>query len=167
MTSPKCSNHHIAFFSGSFDPFTRGHESIVRRTLAFVNEVVVAIGINPDKKPMLSVEARTKWIERVFANEPRVRVISYSGLTVDAAKSVGASCIVRGVRNAADLEYEQRMADYNRCASGIDTVLLFTLPDEKHISSTQVRNFIACNADLSEYLPSGAGELLPLLNGEK
>ncbi len=151
---------HIAFFSGSFDPFTRGHESIVRRALQLFDEVVVGIGINPNKTPMMSVDDRVAWIESVFEGEPKVKVISYSGLTVDAAKSVGATCIVRGVRNAKDFEYEQGMAEYNRNAAGLETVMLPALPAECEISSTEVRRLIAEGGDLTAFLPSKCNLLL-------
>lgn len=152
--------NNVAFFSGTFDPFTRGHESIVRRTLAFVDEVVVAIGINPDKTPLFTAKERSALIEQTFAGEPRVSVISYEGLTVDAAKSVGASCIVRGIRGNGDLAYEQWMAEWNRNASGIDTVMLFALPDECHISSSEVRKLISEGSYLTDFVPEKCSELL-------
>lgn len=163
MTSPNCNKPRIAFFSGSFDPFTRGHESIVLRSLAFADEVVVAIGINPAKQPLFSLQARIKWIEKVFAHEPRVRVMSYSGMTVDAARSVNACCIVRGVRSQADFAYEQQMALFNHNASGIDTIMLCALPDEVDISSSQVRSLIAQNADLSPFMPRNSAQHLHIL----
>ena len=163
MTLPKCNKPRIAFFSGTFDPFTRGHESIVLRTLEFVDKVVVAIGINPDKKPLFSLQARLKWIEQVFAHEPRVKVISYDGWSVDAAALCGACCMVRGVRSSADFAYEQEIAFFNHNASGIDTIMLCALPGEVDISSTQVRNLIAQNADLSPFMPRNAAQHLHIL----
>lgn len=156
MTSPTNHGHHrrIAFFSGSFDPFTRGHESIARRALALFDELVIGIGINPDKKPLMSVEQRIEWIEAVFCHDPRVRVISYSDYTIHAAGRVNASCLIRGVRNAKDFCYEKQMADYNMHASGIDTVMLPALPNEADISSTQLRQIITgTGGDISPLLP--------------
>ncbi len=153
---------HIAFFSGTFDPFTRGHESIVRRTLQLFDAVVIGIGINPDKVPMMSVANREMWIKSVFEGEDRVSVVSYSGLTVEAAQAAGATCIVRGVRNAKDFDYEQAMAEYNRNAAGIETVMLLALPGECEISSTQVRKLIAEGGDLADFLPTKCNlHLLP------
>lgn len=155
MTSPTnlSKQRRIAFFAGSFDPFTRGHESIAKRALALFDELVIGIGINPDKTPLLSVMQRIEWIETVFCHDPRVSVISYSGYTVDAACKANATCIIRGVRNADDFCYEKQMADYNMQASGIDTVILPALPGEADISSSQLRQLIATKSDVSHLLP--------------
>ena len=154
MTSPTDAQPK-AFFPGSFDPFTRGHESIVRRALALFGHVVVGIGINPDKQGMMSTELRRRLIEAVFAGDSRVSVVSYSGLTVDAVKAAGACCIVRGVRNADDFDYELKIADFNRDTAGIDTLFLPAHPALAGISSTALRQEIARGGNVSGMLPSG------------
>ncbi len=144
----------VALFPGSFDPFTLGHESIVRRALPLFDRVVIAIGVNPDKQAMLSVENRRRWIESVFANEPRVSVATYTGLTTEAAREVGATVLLRGVRMVQDFEYEMIMAEVNRELSGLETVLLYTLPSLSHISSSIVRELYSHGIDVSAYLPA-------------
>ncbi len=143
-------------FQGSFDPFTRGHESIVRRALPLFDEIVVAVVSNIAKKPFMSLENRLAFIKQVFQDEPRVRVVASDGLTVDVAHEVGATCLLRGVRMIQDFENEMHMAEINRRLSGIETVLLYTLPEFSHISSTIVRELYSYNQDVSEYLPEGA-----------
>ena len=142
-----------ALFAGSFDPFTRGHQSIVDRTLAIADEVVIAIGVNSGKTPMFSLEQRTEMIRRVYAGNERVRVESYSGLTTDFAQSVGATFLVRGVRSIIDFEAEKSMADVNRKLTGIETVLLITEPEFSSISSSIVRELMSHGRDVTEFLP--------------
>lgn len=146
----------VALFAGSFDPFTRGHESIVRRGLDLFDKVIVAIGINSAKKPLLSDQARKEWIEAVFQGEDRVEVITYSGLTVDAATQCGAQFLLRGVRTATDFEYEQTIAITNRSLAGIETVLINTLPQLSHISSSLVRELLSHGHDVSQLIPQSA-----------
>lgn len=147
-------------FQGSFDPFTRGHESIVRRALPLFDEIVVAVVSNIAKKPFMSLDNRLEFIKQVFKDEPRVRVVASDGLTVDVAREVGATCLLRGVRMIQDFENEMHMAEINRRLSGIETVLLYTLPEFSHISSTIVRELYNYNQDVSDYLPSGASKHL-------
>jgi pantetheine-phosphate adenylyltransferase len=142
-----------AIFPGSFDPFTKGHEALVRRGLLFLDEIIVAIGSNDSKKTMLSLEERVKVIEAVFATEPRVKVMTYNGLTVDFADEQGSKIILRGIRTTTDLEFEKQIADINRKISGIETVLLITEPEYAHISSTIVRELMRYGRDVSEFLP--------------
>jgi len=148
------SKRRVALFPGSFDPFTRGHESIVRRALPLFDEIVVAIGVNPGKRAFMPIEQRIQWIQQVFTGEPRVSVIGYTGMTVDAARDVGADYILRGVRLIQDFENEKHMAEVNRDLSGIETILLYTLPEDSHISSSIVRELVAQGQDVSRYLPS-------------
>ncbi len=152
-TSQYTDNKRIAMFQGSFDPFTRGHESIVRRSLPLFDEIVVAVVSNIAKKPFMSLDNRLEFIKQVFAAEPRVRVVASEGLTVDVAREVGATCLLRGVRMIQDFENEMHMAEINRRLGGIETVLLYTLPEFSHISSTIVRELYNYNQDISEYLP--------------
>ena len=152
-TSQYTDNKRIAMFQGSFDPFTRGHESIVRRSLPLFDEIVVAVVSNIAKKPFMSLDKRLEFIKQVFAAEPRVRVVASEGLTVDVAREVGATCLLRGVRMIQDFENEMHMAEINRRLGGIETVLLYTLPEFSHISSTIVRELYNYNQDISEYIP--------------
>ena len=145
----------IALFPGSFDPFTRGHESIVRRALPLFDKFVIAIGVNADKRSFMSMEQRKALIEDVFKDDPRVEVVSYTGLTVDVAREMDAKFIVRGVRLIQDFENEKHLAEVNRDISGIETILLYTLPEYSHISSSIVREFYRYGQDVSVYLPEG------------
>ena len=145
----------VALFPGSFDPFTRGHESIVRRALPLFDRFIIAIGVNADKRSFLTMEQRKAMIESVFKGDPRVEVISYTGLTVDVAREVGAGFIVRGVRLIQDFENEKHLAEVNRDLSGIETILLYTLPEYSHISSSIVRELHRYGQDVSRYLPEG------------
>ncbi len=145
----------IAVFPGSFDPFTLGHYSIVKRSLSFVDKVIVAIGVNDNKRTFFSVEARMQLVRQAFAGNPRVEVASYDCLTVDYAKRVNATVILRGIRSIQDFEYEKTIADANRQMTGIDTILLFTEPQHSFISSTVVRDVLRYGKDASSFLPPG------------
>jgi len=142
-----------AIFPGTFDPFTIGHEALVRRGLTFLDEIVVAIGINDSKRSAFTTEERLEAIEKLYANEPRVKVVSYNGLTVDLAIEQQASLILRGIRTTTDLEYEKLIADVNRKVADIETVLLITEPEFAHISSSVVRELMRFGKDVSEFLP--------------
>jgi pantetheine-phosphate adenylyltransferase len=158
MKTSQCTNQEggrIAIFPGSFDPFTRGHESIVRRSLPLFDRFIIAIGVNNDKRPFMSTEQRLACIKETFKDDPRVEVVSYSGLTVDLAREVGANFIVRGVRLIQDFENEKHLAEINRDLTGIETILLYTLPEYSHISSSIVRELIRYGQDVSAYLPKG------------
>ena len=146
----------IALFPGSFDPFTRGHESIVRRALPLFDRFVIAIGVNADKRSFMTMEQRKAWIESVFKDEPCVEVITYTGLTVDIAREIGAQFIVRGVRLIQDFENEKHLAEVNRDLTGIETILLYTLPEYSHISSSIVRELYNYGQDVKAYLPADA-----------
>ncbi|MBR6947554.1 MAG: pantetheine-phosphate adenylyltransferase [Muribaculaceae bacterium] len=146
----------IALFPGSFDPFTRGHESIVRRALPLFDKFIIAIGVNADKRSFMTMEQRKAWIESIFKNDEQVQVIAYTGLTVDIAREVGAQFIVRGVRLIQDFENEKHLAEVNRDLTGIETILLYTLPEYSHISSSIVRELVHYGQDVAPYLPEGA-----------
>ncbi|MGM9798990.1 MAG: pantetheine-phosphate adenylyltransferase [Parabacteroides sp.] len=143
----------IALFPGTFDPFTLGHQSLVKRVLTCVDAVVIAIGINEKKQTYYTLEQRVSAIQRLYANEPRVKVITYSGLTVDAAQQEGASFILRGVRSVIDFEFEKSIADVNRQLTGLETLLLFTEPAYAHISSSVVRELLHFGKDVSAFVP--------------
>ena len=129
----------IGVFSGSFDPFTIGHKSVVDRSLELFDRVVVAFGINRAKQPFIPLDERMQRVREAYRDDPRVQVLSYEGLTVDLMQSLGAHYIIKGVRNAMDFEYERNMADINRRLSGVETILLIADPECAHISSSLVR----------------------------
>jgi pantetheine-phosphate adenylyltransferase len=149
MKSPK----RIALFPGTFDPFTVGHESLVRRSLTLVDEMIIAIGVNDNKQSYFPLDKRLQMIRDLYQPEPRVRVESYDTLTVDFAREVGADFILRGIRTIADFEYEKTIAHMNRTLSGIETILLFTEPAHAHISSSIVRELLRYGRDVSSFLP--------------
>lgn len=142
-----------AIFPGSFDPFTIGHFDVVMRGLTLFDEIIIGIGINHNKRTTFPLEERIAAIEKAFAQEPRVKVVAYQGLTIDFAVEHHAECILRGVRSVQDFEYERSIADANKQLSGIETVLLYTNPAYAHISSSLVRDLYAHGHDISAYLP--------------
>ena len=144
-----------AIFPGTFDPFTLGHHSIVKRTLTFMDEVIVGIGINEGKHCLIPVEKRVEMIRQLYADEPRVKVMAYSGLTVDFALEQEARVIVRGIRSVKDFEYEEGIADINKKLSGIETIFLFTEPELSSVSSSVVRELLHYGKDVSMFLPEG------------
>lgn len=143
----------VALFPGTFDPFTIGHQSLVSRGLALVDEIIIAIGINDKKLTYFPLEKRMKAIQCLYRNEPRVRVLSYNSLTVDFATEVGAQFILRGIRTVNDFEYEKSIADVNRKLTGIETFILFTEPEHTHISSSIVRELLRYGKDISLFVP--------------
>ncbi len=151
MTQNCCKR--IALFPGTFDPFTRGHYSVVSRALSVFDEVVIAIGINAQKHTMFSVEERMTMLQQLYAQEERVRIVSYNDLTVDVARRYGAQFMLRGVRSVIDFEYEKSLADVNREISGVETILLFTEPIYAHISSSVVRELIRYGHDVTTFIP--------------
>ena len=144
-----------AIFPGTFDPFTLGHHSIVKRTLAFMDEVIIGIGYNDQKHCLLPIEKRLESIRKVYADEPRVKVLAYSGLTVDFAQEQGAEFMVRGIRSVKDFEYEESIADIKRKLSGIETIFLFTEPELSAVSSSVVRELLRYGKNVEAFLPKG------------
>ncbi len=145
----------IAVFPGSFDPFTIGHESIVKRALGLFDEIIIAVGSNALKKSYYSLETRKKIISKVFKNEPRVIIDQYEGLTVDYCKSKGAGYILRGLRTAADFEFERAIGQVNEAlAPGLESVFLLTVPEHSFINSTIVRDIICNGGDASQFVPA-------------
>ena len=142
-------------FVGSFDPFTVGHDSILRRALPLFDKIVIGVGVNERKKCMLSAEARTERIARLYANEPKIEVKAYSDLTIDFARREGAEYIIKGVRSVKDFEYEREQAAINRRLSSIETLLLFAEPELESISSSVVRELHNFGRDITEFLPKG------------
>ncbi|WP_314812680.1 pantetheine-phosphate adenylyltransferase [Porphyromonas endodontalis] len=144
-----------ALFAGSFDPFTIGHADIVTRGLRLFDSVVIAIGVNDKKQPLYTSEERLGQISSFYAEEKRIKVIAYTGLTADIAKEVGATVLLRGIRSGLDYEYERSLADINRCLTGIETVFLFTAQHLSHVSSGAIRELINYGHDVSGMLPPG------------
>lgn len=145
----------IAVFPGSFDPFTVGHEEIVRRGLKIFDKIIVAVGMNAVKVEFLDINTRIGLIRKVFKDDARVTVVSYSGLTVDFCEQVEARFIIRGLRTAADFEYERAVGQINKAmASSIETVFLLTSPERTFISSTIVRDVFMNGGDVTKFLPT-------------
>jgi len=144
-----------AVFPGSFDPFTIGHEGIVRRALTMFDEIIIAVGANALKKSYYSVETREKMISKVFESESRIRVDHYEGLTVDYCKKNQAGFLLRGLRTAADFEFERAIAQVNKAiAPDIESVFILTVPEHSPINSTIVRDIIRSGGDASRFVPS-------------
>ena len=144
-----------AIFPGTFDPFTIGHFSVVKRALTFMDEIIIGIGINDNKKTWFPTEKRVEMIKKLYANEPRIQVEAYDNLTVDFAQKRDAKFIIRGIRTVHDFEYEETIADINRKLAGIETILLFTEPELTDISSTSVRELLQYGKDVTPFLPKG------------
>ncbi len=140
-------------FVGSFDPFTIGHASVVRRALPLFDRLVIGVGVNAGKRYMTSTEDRVAAISRLYADDSRVTVEAYTGLTVDFAERHGAKFIVKGVRSVRDFEFEREQADINRRLTDVETVLLYAEPGMDSISSTVVRELTSYGRDCTEFLP--------------
>ncbi|HTL82314.1 MAG TPA: pantetheine-phosphate adenylyltransferase [Bacteroidia bacterium] len=145
-----------AVFPGSFDPFTRGHESIVRRILPLFDNVIVAIGINSHKNYYFPLEKRMHWIANTFRDEKRVSVDSFTGLTIDYCRSKNAKFIVRGLRTTTDLEFEKAIAQMNHSmADEIETIFILPTPELSAINSTIIRDIVRNGGDASRFVPPG------------
>lgn len=152
---PMSKTMKIALFPGSFDPFTKGHEALVLRGLELFDKVVVAVGQNSAKQYQFPLEERLDVIRRTFDDNNRVEVLHYEDMTVDCCRRCGAQFILRGVRNAKDLEYERTVAAVNNALdSGIETVVLFSEPEMAEVSSTVVRELLARGKDVKAYMPN-------------
>lgn len=143
-----------AVFPGSFDPITLGHVDVIERALPLFDELVIAIGVNAEKKYMFSLEERISFINKAFADQPKIKVETYKGLTVDYCKDINADFILRGLRNPADFEFEKAIAQTNRNLSGIETVFLLTSAQTSFISSSIVRDIMRNNGDASSLVPN-------------
>ena len=140
-------------FTGSFDPYTIGHDDILRRALPLFDHIVIGIGVNERKSYMQSAEERMKTIKAIYADEPKVEVKTYNDLTIDFARRESASYIIKGVRSVKDFEYERDQADINRQLSGVETLLLYADPRYSAVSSSMVRELIHFGQDVSRFLP--------------
>ncbi|WP_276392848.1 pantetheine-phosphate adenylyltransferase [Eudoraea chungangensis] len=143
-----------AIFPGSFDPITLGHYDIISRGISLFDEIIIAIGVNADKKYMFSLEERLGFLNEAFHKEPKIRIKTYKGLTIDFCKKVEADYILRGLRNPADFEFEKAIAHTNRKLSEIETVFLLTSSGKSYISSSIVRDVIRNGGDYTVLVPS-------------
>lgn len=143
----------IGIFVGSFDPFTIGHESIVRRALPLFDKIIIGVGFNERKQYMLSPNVRLNDIKKLYCDEPKIEVKTYDDLTVDFAHREKATYIIKGVRSVKDFEYEREQADINRKIGGVDTILFYAEPGFESISSSMVRELAHFGKDINEFLP--------------
>ena len=144
----------IAVFAGSFDPFTVGHESVVKRSLPLFDKVIIAVGTNIHKKEFFPLEKRIAMIRDVLGDEPKITIDSYTGLTIDFCKKVGARYLLRGLRTSADFEFERAIAQLNKAMyPQIESVFMLTLPEHTPINSTIVRDIIRFGGDASKFIP--------------
>ncbi|MHB0939336.1 MAG: pantetheine-phosphate adenylyltransferase [Armatimonadota bacterium] len=149
----KAGHDMLALFPGSFDPVTNGHLDLIARVVALVDEVVVAIAVNPEKVPLFSEEERVELLREACRPWPTVRVQAFSGLVVDAARACGAGMIVRGIRGGADADREMQMAQLNRAMTGIETLLLPASPAWAFVSSSFVREIARFGGEVAPYVP--------------
>ena len=147
-----------AVFAGSFDPITKGHEDIVLQAMPLFDEIIIAIGVNIDKKYAFPLEKRIKWIENTFAEYQKVKVVSYQGLTVDFCKKMNAGFIIRGLRNTTDFEYESVIAEANKKLNPeVETIFFLSNPNLRCVSSSVVRDIIKNGGDLTAFIPEKSG----------
>lgn len=151
----------IALFPGSFDPVTKAHVDIVKRSVDLFDKVYIGIGVNSGKSGLLSVAKREEMLRAVFEAEPRIHIIAYEGLTVEFCKSINAAYMIRGIRTVSDFEYEKAIAQMNHAlAPGIESIFIVSKPGYSSISSTIVREIMRYNGDVSQFIPK---EALPYL----
>ena len=144
----------IALFPGSFDPVTKAHVDILRRSVSLFDKVIVGIGMNSTKQPLLDIDTRRRMLEAVFAEDAKVEVQTYEGLTVDYARKVGASYMVRGIRTVSDFEYEKGIAHINHALiPEIESIFILSKPGYSSISSTVVRDILRNKGDVSKFVP--------------
>jgi len=151
----------IAVFPGSFDPITNGHQDIIERALPLFDKIIVAIGVNTNKKYHFSLEQRQNFISETFKNNPKIEIATYQGLTIDFCKKTNANYIVRGIRNVADYNYENSIAQMNKAMeNNIETIFIPTLPELTAINSTIVRDILINGGDISQFVPSAIHNLV-------
>lgn len=147
----------IALFPGSFDPVTKAHVDILKRSISLFDKVIIGIGVNSTKQALLNLEQRKKMLEAVFADEPKVEVQTYSGLTVDFCKQIGANYMIRGIRTVSDFEYEKAIAQMNHAlVPEIESIFIVSKPGYSSISSTIVRDILRNGGDVSQFVPKEA-----------
>jgi pantetheine-phosphate adenylyltransferase len=143
----------IAVFPGSFDPLHNGHVDIVHRLLPLFDKVVIAVGINQDKKYLFSLEQRVSWLQEVFAAQTKIEIKTYEGLTVKFCKKENANFIIRGLRTSADFEFERSIAQLNKSQAGVESVFVISTPENAPISSTILRDIYKNKGDISQFIP--------------
>ena len=149
-----------AVFPGSFSPFTIGHQSIIRKSLPLFDQIIIAIGTNTQKEKHFSVQQRKEWVKLVYKNNPKIKIVSYNGLTINYCKKIGAKYIIRGLRNSHDFEYERDIAQTNKdLDDNIETIFILTPSEVSHISSTIIRDIIKNGGDASPFLPKEINKL--------
>jgi pantetheine-phosphate adenylyltransferase len=146
----------IAVFPGSFDPITLGHESVIRRALPLFDRVIVAIGENGGKQPFFPLEKRLNWLDLIFGNESKIKISTYSGLTIDFCRRENATFILRGLRTSADFEFERGIGQMNKMMyPDLETVFLLCVPEYASLSSSIVRDIIRHGGDVRQFVPEG------------
>ncbi len=151
----------IALFPGSFDPVTKAHVDILRRAIPLFDKVVVGIGLNSTKPAFLDIDRRKEMLQAVFADEPKVEVVTYEGLTVEFCKKIGANYMIRGIRTVSDFEYEKAIAQMNHAlVPEIESIFIVSKPGYSSISSTIVRDIMRNNGDVKQFIPKEAFDLL-------
>ena len=151
----------IALFPGSFDPITKAHVDILKRSIPLFDKIFVGIGNNSSKQSLLSVDVRLEMIKAVFADEPKLEMIKYEGLTVNFCKEIGAQYMIRGIRTVSDFEYEKAIAQMNHAlVPEIESIFIVSKPGYSSISSSIVRDILRYNGDVAQFVPSAA---LPFL----
>jgi pantetheine-phosphate adenylyltransferase len=144
----------IAVFPGSFDPITRGHESVILRAVPLFDKIIVAVGINAEKKSFFTLEQRLEWLKQVFRNEPRISIMQYEGLTIDFCREVNAKFLLRGLRTSADFEFERSIGQINKqMEPDIETVFLLTAPEYTALTSSIVRDIVRNGGDPAPFVP--------------
>lgn len=147
-------SERIALFPGSFDPITKGHESVVLRALPMFDKIIIAIGSNTAKNSVFSLEKRIEWIKKTFEGYNNIEICTFNSLTIDFCKQIRAKYILRGLRNSVDFQYERNIARINQeLDSEIETIFLLTKPDDAAISSSLVREILTFNGDVSKFVP--------------
>jgi len=144
----------VAVFPGSFDPITKGHESVIKRALPLFDELIVAVGQNAEKKSFFSLDQRMSWLQKVFTDIPNVKVVQYSGLTVELCRKLGANYLLRGLRTSADFEFERSIAQINKKLSPeIETIFILTAPEYASLNSSIVRDILRHGGDATQFVP--------------
>ena len=151
----------IAVFPGSFDPITLGHVDILKRSIPLFDKIIVAIGVNSQKQYLYPLEQRKAWISTVFANDSKVVVMDYEGLTIHFCKAQKANYIIRGIRNIGDFEYEKTIAHLNSTMdSNLETIFILAKPELSSVSSTIVREILLAKGDISKFVPKVVGDTI-------
>lgn len=155
----------IALFPGSFDPITKAHVDILKRSVALFDKVYVGIGLNSNKKPLIDINTKLEMLKAVFADDDRIEIVTYEGLTVDYCKEIGASYMIRGIRTVSDFEYEKAIAQMNHALiPDIESIFIVSKPGYSSISSTIVRDILRFGGDVAQFVPAAALPYLINLN---